>query len=177
VLGVLPRRDLLTGQRHGELVTGVHRGEEAQVLQAVVGQHGPRIGLDEQAGREGDDQVPVGHPAVEERVGPRGLLVHMGVEGVAGEVGEVLDVGQRHPARARHHAVTDAQFGERLTERVTARRVPPGTGHPAAGDRRQHARAGLDRGALHVMHHAAHATHLLPAAGPPGPAVHEHGQR
>jgi hypothetical protein len=34
----------------------------------------------------------VGHPAAEERVGPGGLLVHVRVEGVAGELGEVLDI-------------------------------------------------------------------------------------
>jgi len=36
----------------------------------------------------------VGRPADEERVGADGLLVHLGVEGVAGKPGEVLDVRQ-----------------------------------------------------------------------------------
>src|SRR6266480_3362609 len=52
VPGVLARDDLLACQRHGQLVARVDRREEAQVLQAVVGQHGTGIGLDEQPGRE-----------------------------------------------------------------------------------------------------------------------------
>src|SRR5215472_7891617 len=39
VPGVLARGYLLAGQRHGQLVAWVDRREEAQVLQAVVGQH------------------------------------------------------------------------------------------------------------------------------------------
>jgi len=74
--------------------------------------------------------------AVEERVGPRRLLVHVGVEGVAGELGEVLDVRQRHRARSGHHGVADAQFGERLAERVTTGCIPLGAAYPAARDGR-----------------------------------------
>ena len=50
-------------------------------------------------------------------------------------------------------------------------------GHPAAGDRAEHPRAGLHGGALHVVQHAAHAAHLLAAAGPAGAAVHQRRQR
>ena len=103
-------------------------------------------------------------PAVEERVGPRRLLVHVRVEGVAGELGEVLDVRQRYPARARHHGVADPQLGQGFPERVSAIAVPVGAGYPTAGDGGQHARAGLHRRALHVMQHAADSAHFLSAA-------------
>ena len=101
----------------------------------------------------------------------------MRVEGVAGELGEVLDVGQRHRARARDDRVTGPQLGQRLAERVPGVGVPGRAGDPAAGHRAEHPRAGLDGGALHVVQHAADAAHLLAAARPPGAAVHEHGQR
>jgi hypothetical protein len=119
----------------------------------------------------------VGHPTAEERVGPGGLLVHVRVERVAGELGEVLDVRQRDAARAGHHCVADPQVGQRLAERVPARRVPLGAGDPAAGDRREHPRAGLHRRPLHVVLHPAHAAHLLTAAGPPRAAVDQDRQR
>ena len=57
-------------------------------------------------------KVAVGHPALEERVGPRRLLVHVRVERVAGERGEVLDVLQRHQARARDDRVAYPQLGQ-----------------------------------------------------------------
>ena len=36
----------------------------------------------------------MGDPVVEERVGLGRRLVHVGVEGIAGEMGEMLDVGE-----------------------------------------------------------------------------------
>ena len=45
------------------------------------------------------------------------------------------------------------------------------------GDRGDHRRRGLDRGALHVMLDAADAAHLLAAAGAAGAAVDQHRQR
>src|SRR6202035_2690959 len=90
-LTVVPRAraNLLAGQCHGELVTGVDRGEEAQVVEAVIREYRTRVRLDEQARREGQDQVAVSDAAVEERVGRRGLLVHVRVERVPGELGEM----------------------------------------------------------------------------------------
>ena len=80
-------------------------------------------------------------------------------------------------ARARLDGVADAQGAERLGERVGVVEVARGALDPAAGGGLQHARAGLDGGALHVVVDAAHAAHLLAAAGPAGAAVHEHRQR
>ena len=59
---------------------------------------GPGIGIDEQAGGEAQDQIAVRHPAAEDRRGLGRLVVHMGVEGVAGEMGEMLDIGERDGA-------------------------------------------------------------------------------
>ena len=89
-----PERGLisLAGEADAEGVAGVDRGEEAQVVDAVVGEHRARGRVDEEAGGEGDDQVAVGDAAVEEGVRLRRGLVHVGVEGVAGEGGEMLDV-------------------------------------------------------------------------------------
>ena len=58
---------------------------------------------------------------------------------------------------------------------AVARRV--GALDPAAGDGGEQARGALDRGALHVVLHAADAAHLLAAAGAAGAAVDEDRQR
>ncbi len=58
--------------------------------------------------------------AAEQRVGACGSLIGVGVEGIAGELGEVRDVRERDRPRASHHAVPDPQLGQRLAERVLA---------------------------------------------------------
>ena len=45
------------------------------------------------------------HAAVKERVCAGGVLIHMGVEGVAGEGGEMFNVGQRDLAPRGHNLV------------------------------------------------------------------------
>ena len=60
----------------------------------------------------------------EQRVLLRGLLVGVRVERVTGELGEVVDVGERDPARRGLDRVADAQLGQALAERVHAVVVP-----------------------------------------------------
>src|ERR1700761_1076059 len=172
-----PGADLLAGQRDAQRVAGLDRGEEAQVVDPVVREHRTVVGLYEQPRRQRDDQVSVGDAAAEERVLGRCLLVRMGVEGVAGELGEVLDVLECHRARAGLDGVADAQLAQRFRERVGVAEVARRALDPAAGGGPEHARAGLDRGALQVMEAAAHPAHLLPAAGPAGATVHQRRQR
>src|SRR5258708_23758636 len=95
-------------------------------------------------------------PAVEERVGPGRLLIHMRVERVPGELGEMLDVLERHLARAGHDGIPRPELGQRLTERVPAAAVTGSARNPLAGYRGEHPRAGLHRRALHVVQHAAY---------------------
>ena len=73
--------------------------------------------------------------------------------------------------------VADRQLGQALAERVHVVDGALRAGGPAAGDRGEHVGRGLDRGALHVVQHAADAAELLAAAGAAGAAVHEHRQR
>ena len=68
-------------------------------------------------------------------------------------------------------------LAQRLGERVGVAEVARRALDPAAGGGLEHARAGLDGGALHVVEDAAHAAHLLAAARPAGAAVHQHRQR
>ena len=63
----------------------------------------------------------MGHPVVEEGVGFGSIAVHVGIEGVAGEFREMLDIFQRDLPRCRDQLVADAQFGQRLAEGVVAR--------------------------------------------------------
>ncbi len=60
----------------------------------------------------------MGDDPPEQRVGGGCLLVGMGVERVAGELGEVLDIGSRDGPRSSGDGVADLQLGERLAERV-----------------------------------------------------------
>ena len=68
VVGVRARGDLLDGQRHRDRVAGLDRGEEAQVVDAEVGQHRAGVGVDEQPGGQRHHEVAVGDDAAEERV-------------------------------------------------------------------------------------------------------------
>src|SRR5260221_5815516 len=52
IVGVGAGGDLLGGERHRELVAGLDRGEEAEVLHAVVGSHRPGLGCDKQSRRQ-----------------------------------------------------------------------------------------------------------------------------
>ena len=62
----------------------------------------------------------MGDDAAEQRVGGSRRLVGVGIEGVAGELGEVVDVGAGHGAGTGGDRVADLQLGERFAERVHA---------------------------------------------------------
>ena len=120
----------------------------------------------------------MGDAAVEERVRLGGGLVHVGVEGVAGEAGEMLDVGERDLAGGGDELVADlrappATCGTDGRRRCSA--SAPSIQRPVTAESRR-GRA-LDGGALHVVLHAADAAHLLAAAGAAGAAMDEDRQR
>ena len=119
----------------------------------------------------------MGDPAFEDRRGLGRFLVHVGVEIVAGECGEMLDVLDGDRAALGLERVADGELAHPLAERVDVDRVLGRAVDEGAGDRRDHRRRGLDRGPLHVMLDPAHAAHLLAAAGPAGAAVGQHRQR
>src|SRR5688500_19844274 len=64
-----------------------------------------------------------------------------------------------------------------LPEWMHAIRRPLRARHPLVHDPREHRRGALHRRALHVVQHAADATHLLTATRTPRPAVNEMGER
>src|SRR5699024_2901719 len=99
----------------------------------------------------------------EERVGGRCLLVGVGVEGVAGEFGEVIDVRPGHGPFGGGDRVTDPQLRQVLAERVDLTDRTAGTGRPVSGDRGEHVRSSLYRSALHVVFDAAYTTQLFSA--------------
>src|SRR5699024_6144673 len=180
------RGDALGGQFDADGVVVGHRGDEAEVLQAVVGQDGARLWLNEEAGGPGDQQVAVGDATWEERVGHGGLLVHVGVEGVAGLLGEFEDLLEADLTQVGGELVADAQGGQVLAEGVHAgagRDIRAGdtvdgrTAVPLAGDGGEVVRGALDGGALHVVLDAADTAEFLATTGAARAAVDEVWQR
>src|SRR5690606_27473183 len=102
-----------------------------------------------------------------------GGFIHVCVEGVAGEVREVLDVVERDFPGFGFELIAKRQIVKFAAERVLLRLLRRHAGDVAADDGRERARMALKRGALHVMCDAANAAHLFAAAGATGAAVNE----
>ena len=113
----------------------------------------------------------------EERIAGRRSLVHVRVEPIAREVREALDVLERDLAFRGVEGIADRKLPEGFAERVHAGLQLAGAPHPPPGDRRHDIGRALHGGALHVVHHAADAAHLLAAAGAPRTSVHQVRQR
>ena len=119
----------------------------------------------------------MGDPAFEDRRGLGRFLVHMGVEFVAGEIGEMLDVVDRDGAALGLQRVADVELAHPAAERVLGNLMLGPAGDILLADRGDHRRGRLDRGALHVMLDAANPAHLLAAAGAAGAAMDQDRQR
>src|SRR3569623_720028 len=158
-------------------ISRIERRQEAEVLKAGGGEDGTRIGIDEQAGGEAQDQITVGDAALEYRRRLGGFLVHVRVEGVAGELREMLDVGDGDRAAAGLPRVADVKLAHLQAERVDVDDVLRAAGDILLGDGGDHGRRRLDRGALHVVLDPADAAHLLAAAGAAGAAVDQDRKR
>ena len=113
-------------------------------------------------------------PAFEDRRCLGRLLVHVGVEFVAGELGEMLDVGDADGPALGLPRVADVELAHPEAERVRADDMLGRAGHILLRDRRNDRGRGLERGALHVMLDTAHPAHLLAASGAAGAAVDQH---
>src|SRR5205814_9204724 len=88
-------RFLLAGEAHPDAIAGLHRLQESQPVDPVVGEHRTQGGLDEQARRRRDEEVAVRDAPAEERIAGRCGLVHVRVEPVARNLREALDVPHR----------------------------------------------------------------------------------
>src|SRR6185312_5384597 len=113
----------------------------------------------------------------EQRVAGRLGLVGVGVEAVARQRREALDVLHRDGALGGVEGVADEQLAERLAERVGPGIELARPLRPAAGDRGNEIGRALHGRALHVVQYAADAAHLLAAAGASRAAVHQLRQR
>jgi hypothetical protein len=94
--------------------------------------------VDEQASGSREQEVAVCHPALEDRARRSGLLVHVGVEGVAGEVREVLDVFEGDQAAVGEQRVTELQLLEVHPEGVSLAGLGQGLSVPGPGDPDHH---------------------------------------
>ena len=100
------------GQGPGQgrlIVDWGNRVSAEAAIDAVIGEHRSRRGIDKQARREGDDEIAVRHAPIEERVGLGGFLIHVGIESIAGEVREVRDVFQRDLALFSDDLIADLE--------------------------------------------------------------------
>src|SRR5690606_19955738 len=99
---------------------------------AIVGQHRTVRRIDEEPRGRGDQEVAVSHTAAEQRVAPGLGLVHVGIELVAGQLGETLDVLDGNLPLRRDQRVADLQLVEGFTERMRAWVELARTPRPAA---------------------------------------------
>lgn len=115
----------------------------------------------------------MGDPAGEERMPAHRSVAHMGVEDVAGEMREMLDVLDRDDALARAEAAADLQIlkgePERMGVALDERRPPD----PLAGEAGEEGGGALEGRALQVGAQAAHPAEFLAAARPARPAMDE----
>ena len=119
----------------------------------------------------------MGDTAAKQGVAPCGDLIHVRVEMISGECGEALNVSEGHLALLRIEAVADDERSKGNPERVRLRIALARAAHPAPGHGRKDVRCALQRGALHIVQHAANAAQLLAAARATGAAVDEMRQR
>ena len=117
----------------------------------------------------------MGHPTAEDGAGRRGLLVHVGVEVVAGAVGEALDVVEGDGAAVGAYRGAELQVVEVQLEGMAAVDVAGGAGYPLPGHRGEHVGRALHCGGLEVVADAPQPAQFLSAAGPTGAAVNEGG--
>ena len=117
------------------------------------------------------------HATRKERISRGRLLIHMGVELVAGELGKMLDFVHRDCARSRAQRFADFEVVEVAPERVRRTFDLGRARHPFGAYGSQNIRAALNRGALHVVHHAADAAQFLASSGPARPSMHHVRQR
>ena len=81
-------------QAHADAIAGLRGPYESQVVESIVAEHGSIGRIDEKPRRRRDQEIAVGDAPAEQRI-PCGLaLVHVGIEIVAGEIRETLDVGK-----------------------------------------------------------------------------------
>ncbi len=116
------------------------------------------------------------HPPPEEGMGGNRLLVHVSVERIAGETGEMLDVLEGDGARRRLDPIPDPEIAQAAAERM------PLLAHRCAFDPAP-ARCGeeiggaLHRRPLQVKPKPAQAAELFPTSGASRPAMDEAGER
>src|ERR1041385_3036647 len=101
----------------------------------------------------------------------RKIIVHVRIELVAAEIGEVLYVVVGDRARRGPERLADLELVEILREGMPVPFRLFGARHELMHDARQGRRRALKRRALHVMEHAARAAHLLATAGATGTTV------
>src|SRR5918993_6028695 len=92
------------------------------------------------------------------------LLAHVGVERIARERGEMLDVFERDGPLGGVERVPDLEVLEVVPERVLAGVVRGRALDPFPRDLGQHGRRALKGGALHVVMDRTDAAELLAAA-------------
>src|ERR1700721_1071378 len=100
------------------------------------------------------------------------FLIHVGVEGVAGEGGEVLDVVQRDRAFLGNERPADVEIFEVIAERMEFAVEDGSALRPASRHAGKHRGRALQRSTLHVVMEAAYAAQFLAAAGPARTAMH-----
>src|SRR5262249_8843042 len=125
------QRLLLAREAHLDAIARLDRLREAQAVDPIVGQDRSVRRIDEQASPGGNQEVPLSAAPTEQRIAAGSRFVHVGVERVTGELGESLDIGDRHLAFRGVERISDLKGTERLPERMHAWVELPGSSHPS----------------------------------------------
>src|SRR5690606_17224063 len=90
---------------------------EAQIFEAIVGQHRTRCRINEHAGRGGNNEITMGYSFTEKRF-LRGDFVKVRVEMIAGQTGEIDNIRFCHGAAMGKQALANLKVFEMFSEWV-----------------------------------------------------------
>ena len=104
------------------------------------------------------------HPPVEDRAGLGGLVIHVGVEEIASEVGEVLNVLKGDHPGFGVEGIADLEFVEVQGERVALVEAAGRAVDPLPRHLGEEIRRALNGGSLHVVEDRSHTAEFFTAA-------------
>ena len=114
---------------------------------------------------------------LKERIFLCGVIIHVGIEIVPGEFGEMIDVVERDLARVGIQCIAEIERFKRFSKWMNARIGLIRTFDPAVADVCECLRCTLQSRSLHVVQYSPYPAQFLTATGASWATVHHMGQR